>query len=183
MNDSIHDPRNDSGPSTPPDCSALERELAAQKNRYLRLAADFDNFRKRTAQEFNWRSAAQKETVVRDLLGVVDNLERALASEASADQLREGVRMTLEQLRQLLSHHGIDPEECEGRPFDPHRHEAIRVGHEPSQPDQVVLETYQRGYRCGDQVFRPAKVVVNDLSHPVDAGFQPDEKRTGNAGL
>ena len=149
------------------DVGALEAELAAQKDRYLRLAADFDNFRKRITRETDRSAAAQKEAFIRELLPVIDNLERALATDASASpkQLREGVQMTLQQLRQLLSRHGVEPEESLGRPFDPRYHEAVSVRHDPSQPDHVVLETFQRGYRRGNEVFRPAKVVVNDLSH------------------
>ena len=146
---------------------ALEAELAVQKDRYLRLAADFDNFRKRTLQETERNAAAQKEAFIRELLTVIDNLERALGSDASTspEQLRQGVQMTLQQLTQLLRRHGIEPEESLGRPFDPHYHEAVTVRHDPSQPDHIILETFQRGYRRGNEVFRPAKVVVNDLSH------------------
>jgi molecular chaperone GrpE len=149
-----------------PDTAAPQTELAAQKDRYLRLAADFDNFRKRTTQEAERRAAAQKEAFIRELLPVIDNLERALGAEASTspEQLREGVRMTLQQLHQLLRRHGIEPEESLGRPFDPHYHEAVITRRDPSQPDHIVLETFQRGYRRGEEVFRPAKVVVNDLS-------------------
>src|SRR5207237_2911541 len=87
------------------DPAAIQQELSAQKERYLRLAADFDNFRKRTAQETERRAAAQKEAFIRELLPVIDNLERALASDASTapEHLRQGVRMTLHQLYQLLS--------------------------------------------------------------------------------
>jgi len=94
-------------------------------------------------------------------------LERALGSDVSTspEQLRQGVQMTLQQLTQLLRHHGIEADESLGRPFDPHYHEAVSVRHDPSQPDHIILETFQRGYRRGNEVFRPAKVVVNDLSH------------------
>jgi len=151
---------------------ALETELAVQKDRYLRLAADFDNFRKRIARETDRNAAAQKEAFIRELLPVIDNLERALATDASVSpkQLREGVQMTLQQLTQLLLRHGIEPEESLGRRFDPHYHEAVGVRHDPSQPDQVVLETFQRGYRRGNEVFRPAKVVVNDLTPATSEG-------------
>ena len=146
---------------------ALEAELATQEDRYLRLAADFDNFRKRTSQETERSAAAQKEAFIRELLPVIDNLERALGSDVSTspEQLRQGVQMTLQQLTQLLRHHGIEADESLGRPFDPHYHEAVSVRHDPSQPDHVILETFQRGYRRGNEVFRPAKVVVNDLSN------------------
>ena len=72
--------------------------------------------------------------------------------------------MTLQQLNRLLRAHGIEPEESVGRPFDPHYHEAIASRFEPTQPDHVVLETFQRGYRHGNESLRPAKVVVNDYS-------------------
>lgn len=147
------------------DLESLETELARQKDFYLRLAADFDNFRKRTAQETDRRSAAQKEAFIRDLLPVIDNLERALWDHNSTrEQLRQGVQITLQQLQQLLRRHGIEAEESLGQLFDPHRHEAVGSRQDPSQPDHVVLETFQRGYRRGDEVFRPAKVIVNDLS-------------------
>ena len=146
--------------------ASLQAELAAQNDRFLRLAADFDNYRKRTAQENERRGAAQKEAVLRELLPVIDNLERALLSSASADQLREGVQMTLQQLQQLLRRHGLEPEESLGRPFDPNRHEALRTAHDPSRPPGVVLEVFERGYRRGNDVFRPARVVVNDSEQP-----------------
>jgi molecular chaperone GrpE len=152
------------------DKRTLQAELAAERERYLRLAADFDNFRKRTARETERTAAAQKEAFIRDLLPVIDNLERALGSDISTSpaQLRKGVQLTLQQLTQLLRLHGVEPEECLGRPFDPLYHEAVSVRHDPSQPDQVILETFQRGYRRGDVVFRPAKVVVNDLRQGED---------------
>ena len=150
-----------------PDIGALQAELAGERDRYLRLAADFDNFRRRTARETERSAAAQKEAFIRELLPVIDNLERALGSDVSTspEQLRQGVQMTLQQLTQLLRHHGVEPEESLGRPFDPLYHEAVSVRHDPSQPDHVILETFQRGYRRGNEVFRPAKVVVNDLRH------------------
>ena len=73
--------------------------------------------------------------------------------------------MTLQQLGQLLQRHGIEVMKEVGRPFDPHRHEAVSVRHDLGQPDHVVLEVIQRGYCRGDKVFRPAKVIVNDLNH------------------
>ena len=165
-----------SKPASAPDKQRLQAELAGERDRYLRLAADFDNFRKRTARETERSAAAQKEAFIRDLLPAIDNLERALASEGSTspEQLRQGVRMTLQQLTQLLRRHGVEPEESVGKPFNPLYHEAVSVRHDPSQPDHVILETFQRGYRRGNEVFRPAKVVVNDLAQ-TDDGSGPDE--------
>jgi len=149
------------------DQGILQQQLAAKQDDYLRLAADFDNFKKRTRRDSEQQAAAQKEAFISDLLPVLDNLERALASKpsAAAAQLHQGVTMTLQQVGQLLQRHGIKAVEDVGRPFDPHRHEAVALRHDRRQPDQIVLEVTQRGYCRGDHVFRPAKVIVNDLSH------------------
>jgi molecular chaperone GrpE len=145
---------------------ALLKDLAEQKDLHLRLAADFDNFKKRSRQESEARAVAQKESFIVELLPVIDNLERALAAGAARDsaQFHQGVEMTLKQLQQLLRQHGVETEEIVGKPFDPHRHEALSQGHDPTLPDQAILEVIQRGYRKGAKVIRPAKVVVNDLT-------------------
>jgi molecular chaperone GrpE len=144
----------------------LLQDLAKQKDLHLRLAADFENFKRRSRQEAETRAAAQKESFIAELLPVVDNLERALASGASRDstQFHQGVEMTLKQLQQLLRQHGVESDEIVGKPFDPHKHEALSQGHDSTQPDHTVLTVLQRGYRRGDKVVRPAKVVVNDLT-------------------
>ena len=141
--------------------------LAEQKDRYLRLAADFDNFKKRTRRDSGLAAAAEKESFIHDLLPVLDNLERALTAETSPafTPLHQGVAITLQQLSRLLHSHGIEAVEDVGRLFNPHRHEAVGTRHDPSQPDQTVLEVIQHGYCRGDHVFRPAKVIVNVLDH------------------
>jgi molecular chaperone GrpE len=145
----------------------LQKELAEQKDDYLRLAADFDNFRKRIRRDSERQASAEKESFIRDLLPILDHLERVLAIEQtiSFEQLHQGLEMTLQQLGQLLLRHGIEAVEDVGLPFDPHRHEAVSMGHDRSQPEHIVLEVIQRGYCRGDTVFRPAKVIVNDLDH------------------
>ena len=150
---------------------ALLKDLAEQKDLHLRLAADFENFKKRSRQESEARAAAQKESFIVELLPVIDNLERALAAGALQDPapFHQGVEMTLKQMQQLLHRHGVESEEIVGKPFDPRRHEALSQGHDPGQPDQAVLEVVQRGYQRGARVVRPAKVVVNDLTLPKPA--------------
>jgi molecular chaperone GrpE len=145
---------------------ALKAELAAERERFLRLAADFDNFRKRVAQESERRAEAQKKAFILELLPIIDNLERALGSgqSASREQLLQGVEMTLQQLYRLLRAHGVEPEDSVGQPFDPRYHEAVASRYDPTKPDHFILETFQRGYRYRGESFRPAKVVVNDLS-------------------
>ena len=145
---------------------ALLKDLAEQRDLHLRLAADFENFKRRSRLESEARAIAQKESFIVELLPVMDNLERALAVGASRDsaQFHQGVEMTLKQLQQLLRQHGVESEEIIGKPFDPHRHEALSQGHDPAKPDHAVLEVVQRGYQRGTKVVRPAKVIVNDLT-------------------
>ena len=150
---------------------ALRKKLADQTDLNLRLAADFENFKRRSLQEAEGRAAAQKESFIHELLPALDNLERALASGAATVSLQfhQGVEMTLQQMRQLLRQHGIESEESVGQPFDPHRHEAVSQGHDDAQADHTILMVLQRGYRRGEKVFRPAKVAVNDLTHSKQA--------------
>jgi molecular chaperone GrpE len=150
--------------SAPLDLASLQTALAMQKDDYLGLAADFDNFRKRTRRDSGQQAAAEKESFIHDLLPILDNLERALAfaGDTSSAQLHQGVEMTLKQLSGLLQRHGIENVAALGLPFDPHRHEAVAVECDPQQPDHIVLKVIQGGYCRGDKVFRPAKVIVND---------------------
>lgn len=144
--------------------SSLDTRLAVEREKHLRLAADFENFRKRTARESGRRALELKDALIRDLLPVVDSLERAVAGiPASQAALCEGVKMTLEQLLQLLRQHGFEPERSLGQAFDPHRHEAMAVRANPQFPESTVLEVWSRGWRRGEEVFRPAQVVVNSL--------------------
>jgi molecular chaperone GrpE len=155
-----------------PDCSQLQLELDAERVRYVRLASDFASFRKRTARDSEQQAAAQKDAFVRELLPVVDNLERALSSNATgtAVEIRRGVEMTHQQLLDLLKRHGIEPEETLGLPFNPERHEALSARFDPEQPDQTVIEVVQRGYRRGEEMIRPARVIINDLSQGFEDG-------------
>jgi len=167
MSDQSQDPPpTEQEPNVSIESEALLNDLAEQKDLHLRLAADFENFKRRSRQESEARAVAQKESFIIELLPVVDNLERALAAGASRDsaQFRQGVEMTLKQLKQLLRQHGVESGEIVGKPFDPHQHEALSQGHDPAQPDHVILEVIQCGYQRGTNVVRPAKVVVNDLT-------------------
>ena len=152
--------------ATPADSHALHKELAEQKDAQLRLAADFENYKRRSRQELEARAAAQKESFIQELLPVIDNLERALAAGASKDssQFHQGVELTLKQLQQLLRQHGVESDEIVGQLFDPHQQNALSQGHDASQADHTILEVFQRGYRRGTKVIRPAQVVVNDLT-------------------
>ncbi len=153
------------------------------QERCLRLAADFDNFKKRTARENERRASEQKNALVRDLLPAVDNLERALGdgSAQSMGQLREGVELTLRQLTGVLNQHGFISRNDLGRPFDPQFHEAVCVGDEPMCADHAILEVWQRGWMRGNELFRPAKVVVNDLKRSNAAAYRENIQKENGA--
>jgi molecular chaperone GrpE len=147
------------------DLAALEQELAVQRDRYLRLAADFDNYRKRTAREMDRRAGRQKDALVSDLLPAIDNLERAVAAKAG-EELRAGLKMVHEQLVAGLGRHGFEPRNDLGQPFDGRFHDGIAVGQRPEMPNLSVLEVWERGWMRGSEIFRPAKVLVNQLCAP-----------------
>ena len=95
----------------------------------------------------------------------LEEIETIVTPDVSSKQLHQGVEITLQELGRLLHCHGIDAAEDAGRPFDPHLYEAVTSRQDRSQPDHIVLEVIQHGYFRGDKVFRPAKVIVNDLAH------------------
>lgn len=162
----------------PTDVTTLQSELTTLRDRYLRLAADFDNFRKRVQRESEHRAAAQKQAFVRDLLPILDNLERSVASATghSPEQLRQGVQMIWQQSLQILKQHGFEPQDDLGQPFNPDRHEAVAIRADTTYPDHAVLEVWQRGWRRGTSSFRPSKVVVNDLQTRSSSAVPPDSE-------
>ena len=141
-------------------------ELAELKDRHLRLAADFDNFRRRTLKERQDLHNYAIENLVKELLPVVDNLERAVAHGRKEEQrpdsenLLQGVELTYRSLLQILARHGVVEVEALGKPFDPAVHEAVRrVASSEHEPGSIV-EVYQKGYLLKDRMLRPAMVAV-----------------------
>jgi len=139
---------------------AAEESAPAPDESYLRLAADFDNYRKRVAREQVELTSRANERLLNELLPVLDDLERALeaAAEHEEAKLEEGVRLVHRSLAELLTKEGLAEIETEGK-FDPHVHEALLS--QPSEADEgSVIEVVQKGYKLGDKVLRPARVVV-----------------------
>lgn len=172
------DLKNKSGAQANVDSEELDRlkeRLAAGHENYLRLAADFENFKKRTARESERRALALKDAFIRDVLPVIDNLERALARDSQSPNigLQEGVKLTLQQLMTVLQKHALDPELPLGQPFDPHRHEAVGVRRNPAFANGAILEIWQRGWHRRGEVFRHAKVIVNNLESTPLADHAP----------
>jgi molecular chaperone GrpE len=131
-------------------------------DRLLRLAADFENYKKRAARERAEYVALANERLVKELLPILDDLERALsaAEEHEEARLEEGVRLVHRSLAQLLAREGLKEIETEGQ-FDPHVHEALLS--QPSEAEEgAVIDVIQKGYRLGDRVIRPARVIVSE---------------------
>ncbi len=145
--------------------AALEAELEQTRNRLLRIAADFDNYRKRTQKEMARTEERAAEKVLSELLPVLDNLERALehagANAQDVEGLRAGVSLVLKQFRDAMAKFGVSPFESKGKPFDPTFHEAVGQVESQEVPAGHVVEEWQRGYLIGDRLMRPALVVVS----------------------
>ena len=140
--------------------AALEAERDEHLNDLKRVAAEFENYRKRVLRDQESLVARAHERLVKELLPVLDDLERALAAAEEHEEatLEEGVRLVHRELADALAREGLAEIETNGV-FDPHVHEALLS--QPSDQDEgSVLEVVQRGYRLGDRVLRPARVVV-----------------------
>ena len=137
-----------------------QRPEPPEDDRLLRLAADFENYKKRAARERQEYVQLANERLIAELIPILDDLERALAAaeEHQEAQLEEGVRLVHNSLAGLLQRHGITPIDTEGQ-FDPHVHEALLS--QPSEAEEgAVIDVVQKGYKLGDRVVRPARVVV-----------------------
>ena len=146
---------------------------AEQDDRLLRLAADFENYKKRAARERQEYVQLANERLIAELLPILDDLERALtaAEQHEEAQLDEGVRLVHRSLAALLGRQGVTPIETEGK-FDPHVHEALLS--QPSEAEEgSVIDVVQKGYKLGDRIVRPARVVV--------AAPQAQEESQGDA--
>jgi molecular chaperone GrpE len=142
---------------------AAQAQAADHLASLQRTAADFANFRRRTAEDRERELGLASESLLRKLLAVADDFDRAL--EAMPAELRgvgwiEGIVLLDRKLRQLLESEGVTPIEAIGRPFDPREHEAIASVPAPGRPDGEVVAEIQRGYRVRDRVLRPAMVAV-----------------------
>jgi molecular chaperone GrpE len=164
-------------PTKQKDEEGLEQRLEAllaERDEYLndlkRVAAEFENYRKRSARDQADFAVRANERLVKALLPVLDDLGRALdaAEEHEEAKLEEGVRLVHRQLSELLSREGLAEIETDGK-FDPHVHEALLT--QPSEaPEGSVIDVVQKGYRLGDRVLRPARVVVAAAPPEVSGG-------------
>jgi molecular chaperone GrpE len=140
-------------------------ELEAEREKYLELAqrtqADFENYRKRAAKEAAAAGSRAKAGLVRELLPVLDNLERALEHADEGESLLDGVRLVHSDLVGVLQRSGVEVFDPSGEPFDPTLHEALSTRPEDGQHPGTVVEVVEKGYRLNDTILRPARVVVS----------------------
>jgi len=133
-------------------------------DRLLRVSAEFDNYKKRSIRDADEFRKFANEALLRDLLHIVDNLERAIASAGEGSDaiecMVEGVGMTLDEIMKVFSKYGVTPVEAVGKPFDPMFHQAIMQEETDAQPENTVLSEMQKGYLLHDRLLRPAMVVV-----------------------
>ena len=148
-------------------CDEAQKRADEEHDRFLRTLAEFDNFRKRSREEFQQVSQFAIEDLVIRLLPVLDNFERAIKTAEEIkdyDALHGGVILILRQLRDILTKEGVKPIEAQGKPFDPNLHEAVMRVDTDEYPDGMIVEEFQPGYMIGDKVIRPSMVKV--ARHP-----------------
>ena len=157
----------------------LEQEKGETVDKLQRISADYANFQKRIPKQIADSVAYEKKAVIRSLLPSLDNFDHALAdidtADESAKKVLEGVKLVFDHMLDAIKAHGVEVIEAAGKEFDPIFHEAVMQKAEKDQPDNIVLEEFQKGYAINGQALRPAKVVVNKLPTEQPA---PTEKTT-----
>lgn len=155
---------------------AAAEEIEALRDKYLRLAAEFDNYKRITARDQREQAKFANEQVLKELLPVIDNLERAIGhskNSSGSDGLIQGVELTLKQFIETLSRFGLKPIKSVGDGFDPSRHQAVAHVKSPGAAENTVVEEYQKGYLLHDRILRAAMVAV--AAGPTESNGAPGE--------
>jgi molecular chaperone GrpE len=151
---------------------AAEKEAKENYDRLLRISADFENFKKRTSREMADLRKFANESLIKAMLPVVDNLERALDSanhkQFAGNPIAEGVQMTLSEILNIFEKFNVRQIESLEKPFDPMFHQAVTQQESDDHPDKIVLHELQKGYLMHDRLVRPAMVVVSQKKESVD---------------
>lgn len=163
------DPRNETNPTdgSAPDQSDALGQARRERDEFLdqlqRSRADFANYQKRVRAQTELDRQYAAGDLARDLLPVIDNLERAIdaARKAGNEGMVEGISLVHRQLLAALAKHGVEPIEALGQPFDPNLHEALLQQPDPERPEGTVVAEMNRGYRLRDRVLRPSQVAVS----------------------
>ena len=139
----------------------LQAAVQEKEERALRLQADFENFRRRTAKEKEELSAVVTQGILKDMLPLLDNFERAMAAEAKdIDSFKQGVEMIFKQFGEILVKNGLEHIEVEGQKFDPNFHQAVMRVENPDLEDETIAQELQKGYMVKGRVIRPSMVQV-----------------------
>lgn len=138
----------------------LTEQLSAEKDKYLRVAAEYDNFRRRSLKDKEDAADKAKSAVIIEFLGVIDNFERALASESADESFRKGVEMIYNQYVEILKKQGVEEIEAMDKPFDPNIHSAVTQVTDENLGENVVCQVFQKGYIMNGKVIRHAMVAV-----------------------
>lgn len=137
----------------------LEKELADSREQYQRVLAEYANYKRRTEQEKEQLGAFTKAEILKTLLDSLDNMERAIASP-EGDTYKTGVDMTMRQFKETLTKLGLEEIEADGQPFNPALHNAVMREDADGTETETVTQVFQKGYKLGDRVLRPAMVKV-----------------------
>lgn len=171
----------------------LAEEVMLYKDRLVRLAAEFDNYKKRTGREFTALVKNAGESLITELLPILDNIERALQAPQTSDETRsfaQGFEMIRQQFLEKLEKAGMKEIAAEGTPFDPTRHEAVMAVENEEHPADTVINVVEKGYTLNEKVLRAAKVIVTrapamspgqaDQTDQADQADQTDQAETEN---
>ncbi len=163
----------------------LEAEVVALRDKWLRAVADHENYKKRVRREIDEALLRHTQALLPSFLSVMDNLERALeiaepiaregADAVAIEQLVQGIRMVRDEFMSALAKHGIEPVESVGRPFDPAVHDALQQIDSPDHAPGMVVTEFEKGYRMGERLLRPARVIVAGAG---STGAPPDDGGT-----
>lgn len=144
-----------------------ELEAKQEHDRFLRVSAEFENYKKRSAREMSEFRKYANESLISEMLTVVDNIERAIVTSSSNDQANsciiEGVSLTLKEIMRVFDNFGVKPLESLCKTFDPNFHQAVMQKESEDHPDNTVIAELQKGYMIHDRLLRPSMVVVSKL--------------------
>lgn len=138
----------------------LQQTIREQEDKYLRLLAEYDNYRKRSQKEKENAWTTAKADTIKELLPVYDNLERALKQETADEAYAKGVQMTMQQLKTVLEKLGVEEIPAQGEPFDPNVHNAVMHMEDDTLGENIVAEVFQAGFKMGEKIIRHAMVKV-----------------------
>ncbi len=138
----------------------LKAQLAETESSFKRLRADFENFRRRSAKEKDEIGAVAKEEMLKSMLPLIDNFERAMAADKNSDNFYQGISMIFNQFAEILKNQGLEQIQAKGQFFDPNFHQAVMRVQSDDLPEGTIAEVLQQGYQVNGRVIRPSMVQV-----------------------